>query len=114
MFNPINLIPPQFKMYAFAAILVASFVSGFYVRGYIAVAEINAAKIKGFEEATKIAKDNYEKELKSLKADSERRWKSKNANMGVYSATGDACSDSPILPQWMRLIQDAYGNRASK
>lgn len=69
MLNPLNLVPPQYKLAAFAVVLAASFTSGWHAHRFVKTAEINAATVaenkavkakeeKGNEKLSEIEKRN--------------------------------------------------------
>lgn len=109
----LNLIPPQYKMLAAliaVGVLVAVGASGgWYVRGYIAEAEKNAALAALAKQKDREAKDNNEK-LAKITADNyaalgrERKLLSQLAKERGTGGTYRAC---PLSPSSLRRINNA-------
>ena len=112
--NVLKWAGANWKLVAIAAILATSFASGWYIRGYIAEAAQNKAIAAAVAE-TKLEEGKlYAKAIEQEKRKRTIRERSRVANMAINAAGGDACSDSPVLPEWVRVINDAISGAAGK
>ncbi len=107
--NALNWIRANWRAVAIAAILAASFGSGWHVRGYIAEAAQNKAIAAAVAE-TKLEEGKlYAKAIEQEKRKRAIRERTRVANVGVSAVVADSCSDQPVNADFLRLIREAIG-----